>query len=181
MSDEIGRHVKDIAPGGLPLGTFTAQLIQDERAMRELCGPAVLVMCRSTTAARPRPLQRTIFEETDTAETGFTVLPVRKNGIERGGPATPITVGRAPSCDIMIADVTLSKLHAFFRKDGDGFLLEDGGSRNGTLVNGAPVAVRGAGPAVRVPSPSLVRFGSVTVSFLMLPALCEMLRGLVRP
>lgn len=45
------------------------------------------------------------------------------------------TVGRHPSSDIFLDDVTVSRKHAQFRREGDGFVVRDVGSLNGTYVN----------------------------------------------
>jgi signal transduction histidine kinase/CheY-like chemotaxis protein len=49
-------------------------------------------------------------------------------------------VGRQPDCQVQITSEDCSRRHARIRRAGDGlFMLEDLGSRNGTLVNGLPV------------------------------------------
>ncbi|GAB3686717.1 FHA domain-containing protein [Angustibacter aerolatus] len=45
------------------------------------------------------------------------------------------TVGRHPSSDIFLDDVTVSRKHAEFRRDGEVFSVRDVGSLNGTYVN----------------------------------------------
>jgi pSer/pThr/pTyr-binding forkhead associated (FHA) protein len=45
------------------------------------------------------------------------------------------TVGRQPSSDIFLDDVTVSRKHAEFLRDGDAFRVRDVGSLNGTYVN----------------------------------------------
>jgi FhaA, N-terminal domain/FHA domain len=62
--------------------------------------------------------------------------------LEDGRPArtyrlgrASITIGRLPECDIVIADPGASRRHAEVRFDGDGFVVNDLGSTNGTLVN----------------------------------------------
>jgi FHA domain len=46
-----------------------------------------------------------------------------------------IRVGRGHDCQVRITDISVSRLHAFFRKSTRGdFLLEDNGSKFGTLV-----------------------------------------------
>ena len=45
------------------------------------------------------------------------------------------TAGRHPQSDIFLDDVTVSRRHAEFRRDGDGFSVRDVGSLNGTYVN----------------------------------------------
>jgi adenylate cyclase len=46
------------------------------------------------------------------------------------------TVGRHPEQTIQLLDRVVSKEHAIFEPSGDGWTVRDGGSRNGTLVNG---------------------------------------------
>ncbi len=50
-----------------------------------------------------------------------------------------VTVGRHPQSDIFLNDITVSRRHAEVRKDGDGYLVADLGSLNGTYVNRARV------------------------------------------
>ena len=46
-----------------------------------------------------------------------------------------IKVGRGHDCQVRITDISVSRLHAFFRKSNRGdFLLEDNGSKFGTLI-----------------------------------------------
>ncbi|MFQ5492518.1 MAG: FHA domain-containing protein, partial [Phycisphaerae bacterium] len=47
----------------------------------------------------------------------------------------PVTLGRDPSCEIPLDDLGTSRRHARFRPEGDGFMVEDLGSKNGTLLN----------------------------------------------
>lgn len=51
-----------------------------------------------------------------------------------------VLAGRAPSADIRVGDPGVSRLHARIEVREDGVYVEDLGSRNGTLVNGAPIA-----------------------------------------
>ncbi len=52
------------------------------------------------------------------------------------------TVGRHPSSDIFLDDVTVSRKHAEFVRDGNGFVVRDVGSLNGTYVNRERVDAR---------------------------------------
>jgi len=45
------------------------------------------------------------------------------------------TAGRHPDSDIFLDDVTVSRRHVEFRRDGGGFAVYDVGSLNGTYVN----------------------------------------------
>ena len=51
-----------------------------------------------------------------------------------------VVIGRAPDCDVVIQDLKASRRHCQLTRKEDGFLLEDLGSRNGTLVNGTKIA-----------------------------------------
>lgn len=76
----------------------------------------------------------------------ITALPVGTALMLVGeGPATgsrflldadQTTVGRHPRADIFLDDVTVSRKHAVFVRQGDGsFAVRDSGSLNGTYVN----------------------------------------------
>jgi hypothetical protein len=45
------------------------------------------------------------------------------------------TAGRHPDSDIFLDDVTVSRRHAEFRREGGGYTVHDVGSLNGTYVN----------------------------------------------
>jgi hypothetical protein len=45
------------------------------------------------------------------------------------------TAGRHPDSDIFLDDITVSRRHAEIVRDGDGYLVRDAGSLNGTYVN----------------------------------------------
>lgn len=46
-----------------------------------------------------------------------------------------VTVGRHPDADIFLDDVTVSRQHAVFEREGDNFRVVDTGSLNGTYIN----------------------------------------------
>lgn len=48
---------------------------------------------------------------------------------------THMTVGRAADTDVFLDDITVSRQHANFDRDGDNWILVDLGSLNGTYVN----------------------------------------------
>jgi hypothetical protein len=53
------------------------------------------------------------------------------------------TAGRHPDSDIFLDDVTVSRRHAEFRREGGGFVVHDVGSLNGTYVNRQRIDVAG--------------------------------------
>ena len=46
-----------------------------------------------------------------------------------------VTAGRHPDSEIFLDDVTVSRRHAEFRRDGSAYTVTDVGSLNGTYVN----------------------------------------------
>ncbi|OGO13199.1 MAG: hypothetical protein A2Z66_14900 [Chloroflexi bacterium RBG_13_66_10] len=54
-----------------------------------------------------------------------------------GGQA--FVIGRGADCDLVVPERQVSRHHARIRRAGEGFVVEDLGSRNGTYVNGAVV------------------------------------------
>jgi len=71
------------------------------------------------------------------------------------GSAGQFSIGRDANCDLAIADMTVSRRHATLERTGDGWLLTDLESTNGTRVNGW--RVRGK---VSVTPGDLVSFGN---------------------
>ncbi|MGH8901305.1 MAG: FHA domain-containing protein [Egibacteraceae bacterium] len=47
-----------------------------------------------------------------------------------------VTVGRHPTSDIFLDDITVSRRHVEFRREASRFWVHDAGSLNGTYVNG---------------------------------------------
>ncbi len=62
----------------------------------------------------------------------------------KGGPSAGSTVlidrditrlGRSPDSDVFLNDITVSRRHAEIAREGQGFVIKDAGSLNGTYVN----------------------------------------------
>ena len=66
-------------------------------------------------------------------------LVVRSGGGRAGETFRPngdrTRIGRSPDCDIFLDDVTVSRRHAEFHREGGVFTVRDVGSLNGTYVN----------------------------------------------
>ena len=73
------------------------------------------------------------------------------------GSQLHFTIGRDPGCDLVIADITVSRRHAGLYRCLRGWLLTDLGSTNGTTLNGWRVR-----EAVPVGPGDRVSFGAVT-------------------
>lgn len=51
-----------------------------------------------------------------------------------------LVIGRGRKADLALAEATISRAHAAIGFEGEAFYIEDLGSTNGTLVNGARVS-----------------------------------------
>jgi len=76
------------------------------------------------------------------------------------GAGGEFSIGRDASCDLAIADMTVSRRHATLERTSDGWLLSDLESTNGTRVNGW--RVRGK---VAVRPGDLISFGNLVAVF----------------
>jgi len=61
-------------------------------------------------------------------------------GLEVAIDRERIVIGRGRKADLALAEATISRAHAALGYDGRVFFVEDLGSTNGTMVNGARVA-----------------------------------------
>jgi hypothetical protein len=75
-----------------------------------------------------------------------------------------ISIGRAPNCDLVIRDPSVSKLHGHFREVGrDSAVFTDAKSSNGTRIDGSAVE---PGEPVEIQRQSLVVLGRVRLLLL---------------
>ena len=71
----------------------------------------------------------------------------------------PWSVGRSEENDIVVADPNVSRRHARLVRSENGFVVEDLGSTNGTLLDGAPIERE------RIESGDELTFGGVNARF----------------
>ncbi len=67
------------------------------------------------------------------------VVPVQGEPFEHPFEGEALVLGRASSSDLVLEDRFLSRNHSRIFRDGEQLMIEDLGSRNGTLLNGQPV------------------------------------------
>ena len=84
------------------------------------------------------------------------VLDDRTYPLEGRGPWT---VGRSQENDIVVPDPNVSRRHARLSRADSGFVVEDLGSTNGTLLDGAPI------DRERIESGDELTFGQATARF----------------
>jgi putative nucleotidyltransferase with HDIG domain len=70
-----------------------------------------------------------------------------------------VVVGRGESADVQLLDMGLSRVHCSLAPDGDGYVIEDANSRNGTWVNGERVNKTRLRPGDRI------RIGGIEFEF----------------
>lgn len=110
-------------------------------------------------------------------QTDFLVFPVKISG--RSPFPHFISVGRTRNNDVVIADTSLAKFHAFFRLTPEGMVLQDAGSKNGTELNGAAAPTQQGGVPLVVQSGAIVRFGAVELTFLDADSFANLVKMLV--
>lgn len=133
-------------------------------ALNTPVGPQATIMINAKEGDNvPPPLQ-----------SDFLVFPVKISG--RSPFPHFISVGRTRNNDVVIADISLSKFHAFFRQTADGMVLQDAGSKNGTILNGEAVPTQQQGAPMLVNSGAILSFGAVEMTFLD----CESFMNLVK-
>jgi hypothetical protein len=87
-----------------------------------------------------------------------------------------VTIGRANTNLIVVSDDSISKMHAFFLRDGDGkHWFYDARSRNGSAVNGKDAPRYGTAEKLPVEPGDRVRVGSANFLFLSAEALLKLL------
>jgi sigma-B regulation protein RsbU (phosphoserine phosphatase) len=69
------------------------------------------------------------------------VMPPIGEPFEHLCESDTLVVGRSSKADLVLSDRFLSRQHARFYREGEGWMVEDLGSRNTTLLNGRPLAV----------------------------------------
>ena len=165
-----------------------AQLGRDE--FLAAAAPAALLRIRPE-AARARyggEATLTLDDESDSAvaDLDATLPRNREPGaaieleiyplLKKAGASFPdrITIGRTANNDVVIVDGSVSRLHAYVRRAGNGWLVADAGSKNGSWLSGSQLEARRERPLI---SRAVLRIGDVDVTFLIAADLYRELGG----
>jgi pSer/pThr/pTyr-binding forkhead associated (FHA) protein len=73
-----------------------------------------------------------------------------------------ITIGRTTNNDVVIADPSVSRLHAYVRQAEEAWVVTDAGSKNGSWLDAAPLEPR---RETALPPRSVLRLGDVLLTF----------------
>jgi hypothetical protein len=153
--------------------------------------PAVLVRSRGPAPDAAATAAATVtFDYALDAELGETVDEAVSHGtvaaamdplelyplVKKPGASFPdrITIGRTPNNDVVIADGSVSRLHAYLRAGGPGWLVADAGSKNGSWLDDAALEPR---KETRLAPGAQLRLGDVRLSFWLSADLFDMLGG----
>jgi FHA domain-containing protein len=95
---------------------------------------------------------------------------------KKSGASFPdrITIGRTSNNDVVIADTSVSRLHAYIKRSGAGWLVADAGSKNGSFIGGVRMEPR---KEQVLPSRVELRIGDVDVTFYVAADLFAALGG----
>jgi hypothetical protein len=111
-----------------------------------------------TSARAARPATRPGRAQPRSAARELVVTGGGMRGTRVALSGTPVTIGRAPSCTLVLDDDYVSNEHARLLPGGDRWLVEDSGSTNGTYLDGAKVSAPTA-----VPLGAEIRVGTTTL------------------
>jgi hypothetical protein len=94
--------------------------------------------------------------------------------VKKAGASFPdrITIGRTANNDVVIADHSVSRLHAYIKALGGGWVVADAGSKNGSWLRGESLEARREKP---LGSRAVLRLGDVDLTFYTAADLFDML------
>lgn len=131
LSREMERWLAEVAfsRGIATVGSIRVRLVEDHAVRRRsVSATARFEMNPSKSQPRPTRTDQTIYLIATEDE-----RPTRRPITRR------VRVGRAEGNDLIVADPRVSRQHAVIEQDGQGWVVIDLNSTNGTWVNGARV------------------------------------------
>ncbi len=97
-------------------------------------------------------------EVRESEDGGFLAEVVLPDGRRVPVGSSALVIGRLPECEVVLPDSNVSRRHAQLQRRGDGVVVSDLGSTNGTKVNGSAVReqVLTSGDEITVGSTKLI-------------------------
>jgi pSer/pThr/pTyr-binding forkhead associated (FHA) protein len=146
----------------------------DEKAFRDRHGLAFLLhdgdldpkrraFRPQTTMVLARPDSTQGVSDVPPPTRKLLIYPVKNTG--RSPFPRIVTVGRTKNNDIVLADVSISKFHAFFKEEGGAFFISDGESRNGSFVDGERAPTSKQGKPMPLKFGQKIKFGALEFRF----------------
>lgn len=131
-------------------------------------GPIIRV--HAGAAMPPQPPSSPQFRAEDTGQRTMVLKLDPTGGLKGADPAAAelilskaipeggsVTVGRGEGCEVRLDGLQISNRHARFSRSGQGIIVEDLGSTNGTFVNGSRTAKQ------QIATTDVVQIGSFTL------------------
>jgi hypothetical protein len=162
------RHLLQLGRDEFLAASAPAALVRHHGPGRSSGDGSDTVTIDEETADETMPHTRHPSGDDDDAE----VYPLAK----KPGASFPdrITIGRTSNNDVVIADHSVSRLHAYVRRDANGWVVADAGSKNGSWLRGDALEPRRERP---IPSRALLRIGDVDLTFYLAADLFTALGG----
>ncbi|HEV8323473.1 MAG TPA: FHA domain-containing protein [Myxococcota bacterium] len=165
-------------PESYDVSFFAADCALNPVARVQRHGDAFLVLMPGVLSRPIRAQSTDLVGSNETLEgklapAGYRVCPLRKRGLSL---SPHVTVGRTANNDIVLSDVSVSKVHAYLRREGADYAVLDAGSRNGTFVDEKPAPAKGR--PLRLETGARVRFGTVEAMFLRAVEFWRFVEGL---
>jgi hypothetical protein len=148
--------------------------------------PAILVRYRSrdpdpsVTGRKSLVIDQDLGDTVDEATPGGRFTPEATEMelyplTKKSGASFPdrITIGRTTHNDVVIAEPSVSRLHAYVR-EANGWVVADAGSKNGSWLGDALLEPR---REAALPPGAVIRFGDVQLTFYRSSDLFELLGG----
>ncbi|KAA5830088.1 FHA domain-containing protein [Saccharopolyspora hirsuta] len=102
-------------------------------------GETIRTLLEAVPTAQVVPAPRDSEESSGRPRLVINRGPDAGTGFAIGG--SRITIGRDRDCDIVVEDMTVSRVHAELRLRDGRYVVVDGGSLNGTYLNRQPVDI----------------------------------------
>ena len=116
----------------------------------------------TTLTIEDETIDETVQLERAGAESGeeLALYPIAK----KAGASFPdrITIGRTSNNDITLPEHSVSRLHAYVKPQGEGWVVADAGSKNGSWLQGAKLEPR---RERELPSRAVLRIGEIDLTF----------------
>jgi hypothetical protein len=145
-----------------------AVLVRYRLAGDDLASTGVTTLSLDEEIEETLPHGRVTLDEVD-----LQIFPLTK----KPGASFPdrITIGRTANNDVVIADTSVSRLHAYVRRDGANWIVADAGSKNGSFLRGETLDPRREKP---LPSRAIIKIGDVEMTFYTATDLYSVLGGM---
>ena len=107
----------------------------DDAELRAPAIPAPVPVFETTVFATAAPAAEPVAPVAPVPAT----ITIRSTGDDVVLSGDRMVAGRLKTCDICLGDVNASREHAAFEREGSGWVIQDLGSTNGTLLNGTAI------------------------------------------